>query len=86
MMTEQRACANDALHPATRDDKEHGFFALMAEMDQVEKLIFHGAVRALAMREITLQQCLDRLTDQFERHGRGAAISIDELGLGGDAA
>ena len=70
----------------TRDDKEKEFLALMADMDEVEKLIFHGAVKALAEREITLQQCLDRLTDQFERHRRGEAISLAELGLEGEAA
>lgn len=68
------------------DEKETEFMALIAEMDEVEKLIFHGAVKALAMRQITLQQCLDRLTDQFERHRRGEAISLDELGLEGEAA
>ena len=68
------------------DQSDVNFFALMAEMDEVEKLIFHGAVRALAEREITLQQCLDRLTDQFERHRRGEAIQLHELGLEGDAA
>ncbi|TBN52961.1 hypothetical protein EYF88_01795 [Paracoccus sediminis] len=85
-MTEQRACANDTLRPTTRDDKEHEFLTLMAEMDEVEKLIFHGAVKALAERQITLQQCLDRLTDHFERYRRGEAISLEELGLEGEAA
>lgn len=70
----------------TRDKKEQESLALMAGMDEVEKLIFHGAVKALAERQITLQQCLDRLTDQFERHRRGQPISLHELGLEEDAA
>ena len=68
------------------DEIELDFMALISEMDEVEKLVFHGALKALAMRQITLQQCLDRLTDQFERHRRGEAIFLNELGLEGEAA
>ncbi|MCT4333777.1 hypothetical protein MU516_12975 [Paracoccus sp. YLB-12] len=67
--------------PAT-ESLEDRFIKAFNVLDEIERLIFFCAMKAMADKRITAEEFAARVDDQIGRHRAGKSIRLNELEIG----